>query len=594
MMHSIHKVKKVDVQIALDALQRLICGRLVQDLETAMQPEQVNDWLEKAIVTYVMFVTSQQGREPSGTISTLLEMFNMIAQASSEALSTKATHALQTLIWKASSATDGKSSGPWLELLRHPLFDSAGMINKARIGRKAIMVALQCEDLEAARQAYFQVPALAQNEDMSRYLAFKIALRSNDDNLASESLGVLLKHSNRDPKYLFACVLEAQQFGSRAIAVAAFQAVLDRNPKGTHLPTLLRCTARLLIPELDNGSGQSAESASELVRVFETAAANTRLLRQGSEDHWRTEIQWWSKNAYNLALRHCAGMHPEYLVRLLRTCLKFLDCYPNDGGLMHQDDLLRRKQICHFLITSALIVLGRSTDDKAELLQHYTEARREISFYMQIQHQLAGNASTNGHDQARVLEMLKFDLESAFKLQQWDQLDTVLEACLELEGSDRWDTMADLVIIIHTETRRLEIASSATAKIPDLLQKIINETWKQDKDVVKLARWLRVSFSIDLSDVNGDLSLKLLGQATAIAKKRQVARGFEPYPEDELQWMAITAYNRAVDHLAQGETDKVAEWVGGALEMARYAADNGVLHAHLTAKQKEMGEKLNQ
>lgn len=593
-MHSIHKVKRVDHDIALNALQRLICGRLVQDLGTAMEPEQVKDWLEKATVTYTMFVTSQQGTETSDMGTTLLTVFNMITQASSEALSPKATHALQTLIWKASSSSESKWSGPWLELLRHQLFDSAGMINKARIGRKAIMVALECKDLEAARRAYFQMPEVARNEDMSRYLAFKLALRSNDDGLASESLNMLLKHSERDPKYLFACALEAQQFDNRAIAVAAFQAVLQRNPKGAHLPTLLRCTARLLIPELNTQSGHVAESTIELVRVFETAAANTRLLRQGSEDHWRTEIQWWSKNAYNLALKFCAGMEPEHLIRLLRACLKFLDCYPDNGGLMHHDDLLRRKQLCRFLVTSALIVLGRSTDDKAALLQHYAEARREISFFMQCQQQLACDTSAVVHDQARVLEILKFDLESTFKLQQWDQLDAVLNACLEFDGCDRWDAMADLVIIIHTETRKLSIDSSATAKIPDLLQKIINESWKKDKDVVKLARWLRVSFSIDLSDADGDLSLKLLGQATMMAKRRIEGHGLQLYPEDELQWMAITAYNRAVDYLAQDEFNKVHEWMEATLGLAKYAADNGILHASLTDKKKEMEAKMSQ
>ena len=239
-------------------------------------------------------------------------------------------------------------------------------------------------------------------------------------------------------------------------------------------------------------------------------------------------------------------------------------------------------------------MLGRSTDDRPELLQHYTEARREISLFMQIQQQLAGDTSVGSHDQARVLEILKFDLESTFKLQQWDQLDAVLDACLEFEGSDRWDTMADLVIIIHTETKDLQIDSSATAKIPDLLQKIINETWKQDKDVVKLARWLRLSFSIDLSDADGDLSLKLLGQATMMARRRTEGEGLERYPEHELQWMAITAYNRAVDFLAREEFDKVHEWVDAALGLAYWAADNGSLHAHLTRKREEMEAKLNQ
>jgi hypothetical protein len=95
------------------------------------------------------------------------------------------------------------------------------------------------------------------------------------------------------------------------------------------------------------------------------------------------------------------------------------------------------------------------------------------------------------------------------KLEQWDQLDQTLERCLALEGVSRWDTLVEIVIIIHERTRAAGVESSATARIPDLLQKIINGTWKKDKDIVKFTRWIRVTFQMLSGSDDDELSLKL-------------------------------------------------------------------------------------
>lgn len=97
-----------------------------------------------------------------------------------------------------------------------------------------------------------------------------------------------------------------------------------------------------------------------------TAAAQVKAICQGDEAQSRAEIQWWTKNAYNMSLKHCSDVHPARLVRMIVICLKFLDSYPNDGGIMHREDILRRKLNCLFLSVSASIVLGRSSENEEE------------------------------------------------------------------------------------------------------------------------------------------------------------------------------------------------------------------------------------
>lgn len=454
-----------------------------------------------------------------------------------------------------------------------------------------MITAMERNDLESARTAFFQMPAQAQNDNMTRYLAFKLALRTEDYELATDSLATILRHSDSDQTFLYACVLEAQQSTSKQMAIVALQAILEKSPPGIHLPTLLRCTVRLMISGLESLDRPLDQVMAEILRVFESAANNTKSLRQGTDEQWRAEIQWWSKNAYNLVLRLCDQAHPDHLVRLLKVCIKFLDCYPDDGGLMHHDDLVRRKLICYFLATSALVVLGRSSNEEREhSLQSYVQARHEVERFEALRKQAKVDKGDGAH-QARVFEMLKFDLEAIFKLKQWDQLNDAMDACLELEGVDRWETLADLVIVMHDQARAMNVEALAMSKIPDLLQRIISETWKKDKDIVKVAQWMRITFSIDLSDGDGNLGRKLLLQAATLARRGQEGK-HDLYPSDELQWLSTTAFNKAVDLLSAGDKLESNAWTEGALELARYNNDNGSLHAQLTRNREQAEARL--
>lgn len=590
-MQTIHKARRVSGTCALTALEEFITFRLLPDLLPGQSEESnARDRLEKTTVTYVLFATTQNEQPPTQTIAGLRTLIDAIVTSGKSALSPKATHAAQTLLWKTAGAANADIADDWCKLLRHPIFESAGHLNKAKIGRKAIVAALTRNDIDAARESFFGMPQAMRDEAISRYLAFKVALRSSDHQLATESLHVLTKQADRDPTFLYACVLEAQQSDHRYLAVAAMQGLLDKQPPGVHLPALLRCTARLLIGELDAKERSIDDMVEELVLLFERAGANIKVIRQGTDDQWRAEIQWWSKNAYNLALRLCADIHPEHLVRLLTVCVHFLECYPKDGGLMHNDVLVRRMSLCHFLSTSALIVLARSSEEGSEYaLQCYLQGRREIaSFKTQAKRledsQAGAGPSNESNDTAqRIFELLKFDMECVLRLQQWDQLDSAVKAFLDFKAADRWDSLADLALVVHQQASAYGADRAASLRIPELLQKCINETWKKDKDLIKMSRWLRLTFTIHLQDDDGGLALKIVQQAAGIAQKGSEGTA-DPYPSDEVQWLATMAFNKAVDALSYGDAEGSRTWMTAAMELARYADDNGALHANLTSK----------
>jgi hypothetical protein len=231
-MQSICKVKRVSLHHALGAIEQLANTRLLPDLDAVMDSDQVKHWLEKAVVTYTSFCTASTDLPIPDAAQRMSDLFDGLVQQASDLLSPRATHAMQALIWKASNDTQGSDAEAWLDVLQHSVFVSVGASNKARISRKVMVTALQRDELDTARAAFYGLPASSQNEGMTRYLAYKLALRSNDVRLAGECLESLVKHIDQEPRYLYACVLEAQQSANRAMAVAAFQALVDQPSNG--------------------------------------------------------------------------------------------------------------------------------------------------------------------------------------------------------------------------------------------------------------------------------------------------------------------------------------------------------------------------
>lgn len=113
-----------------------ITSRLLPEAMADGNPNtEVLTWIEKACVTYTSFVT----RDAQGTQQVTIDWLHMVFDATAKTLRggfpSRATHAMQALIYKASGTGDTNMAKKWLAMLRHPVFDTAGPLNKAKIGR---------------------------------------------------------------------------------------------------------------------------------------------------------------------------------------------------------------------------------------------------------------------------------------------------------------------------------------------------------------------------------------------------------------------------------------------------------------------------
>ena len=119
---------------------------------------------------------------------------------------------------------------------------------------------------------------LARNESLTRFLMYKIAIRCNEVEFASECLHIISSASLKDPTLLYACVLDAQQVGDKSQTLLALQLVLDKfgygAPSTIHLPSLLRLTIGLNVAMMDKSKAAESstdgdETVEKLCRMFE-------------------------------------------------------------------------------------------------------------------------------------------------------------------------------------------------------------------------------------------------------------------------------------------------------------------------------------
>lgn len=355
-------------------------------------------------------------------------------------------------------------------------------------------------------------------------------------------------------------------------------------PSAIHLPTILRCTARLLATELTSDNSCNPDASLELCKVFEGAATRaTNAKRKATQDKpsafSTAELDWFSRNAYNLSLKHCTDFHPSHLSRLLAVCITFIDLLLADESCPKDSDgsLELRCLFCHYLATSAFIVLARSEDNIELSLQHYLTARKHTNaFRTQLPGRLASEQLSIGAREdltSKHFEIVKFELEACLKLESWDAMSTLFDECFKYENERHYETLADLVLVIHAElAEKGREAGSLRSRLLAVLQEIINRTWRAcssrgQSDIALLARWLRCLFQLSLP-FDDTLSLHCLDTAVKVAQQHHSGRG-SAYPTEELEWLATTSFNRAVDFYCAGDDGSCRIWAEKALGLAK-------------------------
>ncbi|KAL9090275.1 MAG: hypothetical protein Q9159_002080 [Coniocarpon cinnabarinum] len=500
-------------------------------------------------------------------ITDLLERFTDSIGCS---LSSTATHAAQTIFWKLVDTFTEHGQRDQAEklcrLLLHPAFEQAGQFNRGKIQRRLIMMAMGSEGTARAVQLYNELPIETRSNPLTQYLRYRIAIREHDQVSALEALQRICDTSMaRDATLLYACVLEAQASGDRRQAIAALREVTRKfnygAPNGVHLPALLRCTARLLVSELSSNASNTADLITELCTLFCGAATQARTEHSRDEQSSKvvqftnTEVQWFLRNAYNLSVSHFGEWTSEQTSALLECCQIFGDL-AQKLDQTNDHERTRRMIVVDGLLSQCLVQMARQAQDHELALQEYAEVRKQVDRLRQAQEQAVKGGT---HFEAIWSRLLCHDFEACIQLRLLDPLVKIVREA-SVAGVDILGKLAEMLLAC-------DVSQSATVTT---LEAIIEAS--PPSSIASAARWIRILYHLCTTSSFPDSEQKagaMLHQASRLAER---APPNAQYPAEELEWLATTTFNRAVDAYCSSDEEACRARVEEALNIANQLA----------------------
>lgn len=170
------------------------------------------------------------------------------------------------------------------------------------------------------------------------------------------------------------------------------------------------------------------------------------------------------------------------------------------------------------------------------------------------------------------------------------------------ESTSSWRIVSFVPKLLHKVRSRLAL-SRIVADYPTVLvtslKHIVNEAWGLDTmDVPKLAKYMRCLVHVAMLD-NMELAEQLIDSVHEQSREAAEA-GFplsvtgssrliiqqtdQPYPSEELEWIATRSFNYAVDLYCINDDNGCKNWAGKALNLAHYCTDEGALERTLQSR----------
>lgn len=161
--------------------------------------------------------------------------------------------------------------------------------------------------------------------------------------------------------------------------------------------------------------------------------------------------------------------------------------------------------------------------------------------------------------------LLSFEFEAAVRLKDWACIGQIINECEQYGGGSVYGILAD--ILLSSEAPVEQMAS--------VFHQIVEAIQRQEHgpSTATLSRYLRVVFQLALAS-STDIAEAILDLAVSMASDGQ--RNGSLYPEEELEWLATTTFNRAVDFYLSKEDVASRQWADRAVVVAGLALDKGL------------------
>ncbi|RMJ26140.1 hypothetical protein PHISP_02985 [Aspergillus sp. HF37] len=183
--------------------------------------------------------------------------------------------------------------------------------------------------------------------------------------------------------------------------------------------------------------------------------------------------------------------------------------------------------------------------------------------------------------------MISLDFEAAIHLHQWTALPSLIEEARPIATEKLSAVFMDAILS----------SDAPTTEVLRVVKLIICTNHKALPNQTALLRYLRCLFQLALpspssstlsrsppqggseadDNTNASIAEAVLDQILALGRRSRSHQGSgSEYPAEELEWLATTTFNRAVDFYRESEDADCRRWAGKAIEVAELV-DGGAL-----------------
>ncbi|CAG8440859.1 2166_t:CDS:10 [Ambispora leptoticha] len=601
-LNSAHFVSETNPTLALSGLDIL--------LEDTLSDNRNIQYIEKAIVAKFHII----GNASCQTLLSLDDVIQSVQvsldyeQRHGIAISHKAKVACQLILWQNGDRNymtqKYEMAKKWYNLAYKWL--SSNQLdgkNAATLQRKIALCYLETNQLADAIEAIQQAENHEPNCAANFFILYHIEMERGQLTEAIQYLRDMCKGENFHNNMLAMAANEAYQKSNKEVLIEALKELLLKHKKGDEMANvdilvLLRCLIRLTHSSLTSGNDTEKklvknhlcgyfEIASKIIVTNKNQEENNTADPANLNDSTNSkkvplnEIEWFFKTAWNIGLEFCENCEENsdtYAIRIFETALKFLNTYPEETT-----ENIKRKKICLFTTLSARIFLARQQKTISEKKDLFQQSLKDIQNYRKFQTKLGKRKRTiNDVDEETpdvettkeaeksetdTLLVLLFEFEAKVNLCLWNELQTILDTAAAYDfdvPSKMYERMAELLI---------EENECPSEVIFATLQALLDSIMKGTQiDIEQFSRWFRMLVITAL--VKGkQTALQYFTQALDILNDYSKGK----YPEEEIQWLMVTAWNCGIDYYSSNDYSQAKKWCEIAMSYCKYA-ENGQLY----------------
>ncbi|CAG8553354.1 16747_t:CDS:10 [Gigaspora margarita] len=474
--------------------------------------------------------------------------------------------------------------------------------NAAILQRKIALCHLEDHALADATEAVRQAQLHEKNSAANFYILFHVAMEKRQIAQAIQHLHEMCKGDEFHGNMLTMAAHEAYQKGNKAVLVEALKEILEKHEKGEDIANVDIFV--LLRTSLKNYICEYFEIALNLIKTTENdqnkidySIQKKRALLKDLEWYFKTGIyiiidMYFSKKlftgnsvhlftAWNMGLEFCQQAEEGsemFSIQLFDIAYKFLNEYPEET-LEH----INRKRLCIFTSMCGRLFLSRqqkSISQKKDLLQ---QVLASVDQYKKLKKTLGKRKRSTLDDdiqenksstQSDMILIILFEFEAKVKLGLWNELLTALDASI-FKAAEAYDF--DVPPRIFERMAELLISENEcpSTVIFSTLQVLLDSITKRKQvDIEQFSRWFRMLIITSMvkdrhaSAQYFDQALDILSQECSKQKK---------YPEEEIQWLMVNAWNYGIDYYSVNDFVNAKKWCETAIAFCRFM-DNGLLY----------------